>query len=112
MRSAAAAYIAAHNKEPKPSGGRWQPEAQFRGALDLLPLKGGQGPTWLSLVALSGKGQALTISSGAGRQIKVGEQIVLEVKVPRAGYLNVVTVDSQDRATVLYPNKYNTTSTR
>ena len=30
--------------------------------------------------------------------------------MPHAGYLNVVTVDSQDRATVLYPNKYNTTN--
>ena len=107
VRTAAAAYIAAHEKEPS------HPVADgnqrlIRGALDLLPLKGGQGPTWQSLVAVAAKGQPLTISSGAGRQIKVGEQIVLEVKVPRAGYLNVVTVDSQDRATVLYPNKYNT----
>lgn len=109
VRSAAAAYIAAHNKEPSHPVADGNPTL-IRGALDLVPLKGGQGPTWLSLVALSGKGQPLTISSGAGRQIKVGEQIVLEVKVPRAGYLNVVTVDSQDRATVLYPNKYNTSN--
>jgi metacaspase-1 len=110
VRAAASAYIAAHQKDdpshPMVDGN----PGLIRGALDLVPLKGGQGPTWQSLVALAGKGQPLTISSGAGRQIKVGEQIVLEVKVPRAGYLNVVTVDSQDRATVLYPNKYNTTN--
>jgi hypothetical protein len=108
VRAAAATYIAAHEKDPS------HPVADgnqrlIRGELDLLPLKGGQGPTWQSLVALAGKGQPLMIS-GAGKQIRVGEQIVFEVKVPRAGYLNVVTVDSQDRATVLYPNKFNTTN--
>jgi hypothetical protein len=30
------------------------------------------------------------------------------VNLSRPGYLNVVSVDSQDRATVLYPNKYTT----
>ncbi len=39
----------------------------IRGELDLLPLKGGQGPTWQSLVALAGKGQPLMIS-GAGNR--------------------------------------------
>ena len=48
--------------------------------------------------------------AGNGQQIRVGDQIMLEVAVPREGYLNVVTVDSQDRATVLYPNKYNTSN--
>ena len=106
VRAAAAAYIAAHEKEPS------HPVADgnqrlIRGELDLLPLKGGQGPTWQSLVALAGKSQPLTIG-GTGKQIRVGEQVVFEVQVPRAGYLNVVSVDSQDRATVLYPNKFNT----
>jgi metacaspase-1 len=108
VRAAAAAYIAAHQKDPSHPVADGNPSL-IRGALNLLPLQGGGGPTWQSLVALAAKGEPLTISS-AGRRIRVGEQIVLEVQVPRAGYLNVVTVDSQDRATVLYPNKYNTTN--
>lgn len=109
LRAAATTYIAAHLKEED----RSHPTADgndrlIHGELALLPLKGGEGPTWQSLVALAGKGQPLKIVTGGGPLLHVGDQIVLEVAVPRAGYLNVVTVDSQDRATVLYPNEYNT----
>jgi metacaspase-1 len=108
LRAAATTYIAQHLKEQD----RSHPVADgnqrlIRGELALLPLKDGQGPTWQSLVALAGKGQPLKVGSGSGSQVHVGEQIVLDVAVPRAGYLNVITVDSQDRATVLFPNKYN-----
>jgi hypothetical protein len=108
LRSAAASYIDAHLKEadrshPVTDGNR----ELVRGALVLIPLKNGQGPTWQSLVALAATGQPLQVSSASGQAIQVGEKVVLEVKVPQAGFLNVVTVDSQDRATVLYPNKYN-----
>jgi len=112
LRQAATEYIAAHLKE----GDRSHPVVDgnprlIRGELALIPLKDGQGPTWQSLVALAGKGQpSLKIAAGNGQQIRVGDQITLEVAVPREGYLNVVTVDSQDRATVLYPNKYNTSN--
>ena len=113
LRQAATVYIAGHLKEQD----RSHPVADgnqrlIRGELALLPLKDGQGPTWQSLLALAskGQGQPLKIAGGSGGQVKVGEQIVLEVAVPRDGYLNVVTVDSQDRATVLYPNKFNPTN--
>jgi metacaspase-1 len=111
LRQAATVYIAAHLKEQD----RSHPVADgnprlVRGELALLPLKDGQGPTWQSLLALAAKGQPLKVSAGGGQQIRVGEQVVLEVTVPREGYLNVVSVDSQDRATVLYPNKFNATN--
>jgi metacaspase-1 len=112
LRVAATTYIAAHLKEqdrshPVADGN----EQLIHGDLALLPLRNGQGPTWQSLVALAGKGQPLQIVAGSGiSQIHVGEQIVLQVTVPHDGYLNVVTVDSQDRATVLYPNKFNPTN--
>lgn len=111
LRTAATTYIAAHLKEED----RSHPTADgndrlIHGELALLPLKDGQGPTWQALVALAGKGQPLKIITGGGPLLHVGDQIVLEVAVPRAGYLNVVTVDSQDRATVLYPNKYNSSN--
>jgi hypothetical protein len=111
LRTAAASYIAAHLKEadrshPVTDGNR----ELVRGALVLIPLKNGQGPTWQSLVALAATGLPLQVSSQSGQTIHVGEKVVLEVKVPQDGFLNVVTVDSQDRATVLYPNKHNPTN--
>lgn len=110
LRSAATIYIAAHTDEQS----RHHPVADgnerlIRGALDLLPLRDGQGPTWQALAGLVAQGEPLTIS-GAGRNLRLGEEITLGVALPRAGYLNVVAVDSQDRATVLYPNKYATTN--
>lgn len=109
LRTAATQYIATH-LNPKDAS---HPVADgnqrlIRGELALIPLRDGQGPTWKSLLALAGNAQSLkVVAAGSGHEIHVGDQVALQVELPRAGYLNVVTVDSQDRATVLYPNKYN-----
>lgn len=107
LRTAATTFIAAHTDEQS----RHHPVADgndrlIKGELALIPLRDGQGPTWQSLAALAAQGQPLKIT-GTGHDLKVGQEIALEVAVPRPGYLNVITVDSQDRATVLYPNKFN-----
>ena len=107
LRTAATAFIATHTDEqsrhhPMTDGN----EQLIRGELALIPLRDGQGPTWQSLVALAARAQPLTL--GTGHEVRLGQEITLEVAVPRPGYLNVVTVDSQDRATVLYPNKFAT----
>lgn len=106
LRTAATTYIAAHTDEQS----RHHPVADgndqlIRGELTLIPLRDGQGPTWQALATLAGQAEPLTIA-GTAHAMKVGQEITLEVAVPRPGYLNVVAVDSQDRATVLYPNKF------
>jgi metacaspase-1 len=106
LRGVATKYIADHTDAQS----RHHPTADgndrlIKGELALIPLQGGQGPTWQSLATLVGKGDPLVVS-GEARQIHVGDEVTLDVAVPRDGYLNVVTVDSQDRATVLYPNKF------
>ncbi|MGO9803605.1 MAG: caspase family protein [Steroidobacteraceae bacterium] len=108
LRTAATTYIAAHTDEQS----RHHPQADgndqlIRGELALIPLRDGQGPTWQALAALAGQAEPLTLS-GTGHAVRLGQEITLEVAVPRPGYLNVITVDSQDRATVLYPNKFAT----
>ena len=107
LRTAATAFIATHTDEqsrhhPMTDGN----DQLIRGELALIPLRDGQGPTWQALAALAGKAEPLKLSEGTGHEVKLGQEITLEVAVPRPGYLNVVTVDSQDRATVLYPNKF------
>jgi metacaspase-1 len=106
LRTATTAYIASHTDEQS----RHHPVADgnerlIRGALDLIPLRDGQGPTWQALAALAAQGEPLALT-GTGHDLHLGEEIMLAVTLPRPGYLNVVAVDSQDRATVLYPNKY------
>lgn len=108
LRTAATAFIATHTDEqsrhhPMTDGN----EQLIRGELALIPLRDGQGPTWQALAALATKAEPLTVA-GTGHEVRLGQEITLEVAVPRPGYLNVVTVDSQDRATVLYPNKFAT----
>jgi metacaspase-1 len=106
LRGSATTFIAAHTDEQS----RHHPVADgndrlIKGALALIPLRDGQGPTWRALTALVAQATPLTLSGGGG-EIRVGQEVALEVAVPRTGYLNVVAVDSEDRATVLYPNKY------
>lgn len=103
VRTSTAAFIAVHLNDQHPvADGN---DRLIRGALDLIPLRDGQGPTWQALAALAAHGEPLTLT-GSGHQLRVGQEIVLGVTLPRAGFLNVVAVDSQDRTTVLYPNKY------
>jgi metacaspase-1 len=110
LRDAADAYIAAHTDQES----RFHPVAEgnerlIKGAIGVVPLRNGQGPTWQALVAVAAKGEPMKLSGGAAN-MRVGQEIVLDVALPRAGYLNVVAVDSEDRATVLYPNRYNPTN--
>ena len=108
LRTAAGAFIAAHTDEQS----RHHPVADgnerlIRGELDLIPLRDGQGPTWRALTGLAAQAEPLTLT-GTGSELTLGQEMALEVALPRPGYLNVIAVDSQDRATVLYPNKYAT----
>jgi metacaspase-1 len=106
LRTATAAYIEKHTDEQQ----RHHPVADgnkqlIEGQLNLIPLRNGNGPTWAALDALAKQGEAMTVKAGAS-ELKLGDEIVLSTDVPRAGYLNVVAIDSQDRATVLYPNQF------
>jgi metacaspase-1 len=109
LQVATTVFIAAHTDEqtrhhPVADGN----ERLIRGALELIPLRNGEGPTWQALAALAAQGEPLTLSGP--REVHLGEKVVLDVALPRAGYLNVVTVDSEDRAFVLYPNKAHPTN--
>lgn len=79
------------------------------GGIELVPIENGNGPLWAELQALAGKGQPLTITTSQAKY-RVGEPVEIKVDVPKDGYLNVVTVDSKDQATVLYPNQFATTN--
>jgi hypothetical protein len=106
LRAATAAFIEKNTDEqsrhhPVADGNK----ALIDGQLDLIPLRNGNGPTWAALDALAKQGQALVVKANAS-DLRLGDEIVLSADVPRSGYLNVVAIDSQDRATVLYPNEY------
>lgn len=106
LRAATATYIEKHVDEqsrhhPVADGNK----ALIDGQLDLIPLRNGNGPTWAALDALAKRGQSLVVKANAA-ELRLGDEIVLSTDVPRPGYLNVVAIDSQDRATVLYPNQY------
>jgi metacaspase-1 len=111
LRDTATAFIATHVTKKDDV---FHPVAEgndrlIKGAIDVVPLRNGQGPTWLALLAAAAKGEPMKLS-GAAPNMRVGQELALDVSLPRDGYLNVVAVDSEDRATVLYPNKYNPTN--
>lgn len=106
LRNSTTAYIEKHTDEQS----RHHPVADGNKALidaeiGLVPLRNGNGPTWVALDALAKKGEPLVIRAGAA-ELRIGDEITLTADVPRSGFLNVVAIDSQDRATVLYPNQF------
>lgn len=106
LRTATDLYIEKHTDEQS----RHHPVADgsrqlIEGPLNLIALRGGDGPTWAMLRELAKHGDALTLSASSS-DLHLGDALVLTVAVPWAGYLNVVAIDAQDRATVLYPNRF------
>jgi hypothetical protein len=106
LRTAAGLYIERHTDEqsrhhPVADGNRQLVE----GPIGLIALRGTNGPTWSMLSSLAGQGAVLKLTAPSN-DLHLGDEISLVAEVPWSGFLNVVAVDAQDRATVLYPNRY------
>jgi hypothetical protein len=71
-------------------------------------LPDGGGPIWRQLTGLADRAHRITsLRLAANRnRYQVGDELVLDIDIPHAGYLNVVNVGSQDNPTVLFPNRY------
>jgi metacaspase-1 len=79
------------------------------GTLDILPLENANGPIWRELHQLASKGNKLAATTNLA-QYRLGQEVELKIDATRGGYLNVITVDSSDSATVLFPNKFHPTN--
>ena len=84
---------------------------QLGGDLD-FPLRlntprAGGGPVWRQLAELADRSDIARLDIEANRgRFRVGDELVLTIEIPHAGYLNVVNVGSHDSATVLFPNRH------
>lgn len=75
--------------------------------LRLTTPRAGGGPVWRQLADLAGRDDITRLVIKANRRhYRVGDELVLSIAIPHAGYLNVVNVGSRDNATVLFPNKH------
>ncbi len=63
------------------------------------------GPVWRELQALVDSAVRLELQSNA-THFKMGQELVLKLDILHPGYLNIITVDRADMATVLYPNRW------
>jgi hypothetical protein len=66
----------------------------------------GHGPVRRQLESLASVGGG-TLLTASRRDYRYDDDIRLTVNVPQAGYLNVIAVDSNDRAYLLFPNRFN-----
>ena len=80
-------------------------EALASKAIRLVGASLEDGPVRERLRRLAEKHPALPLSANRS-SFRVGDKLVLTVDAPRDGYLNVVSVDANDEATVLFPNQW------
>lgn len=80
-------------------------EALAARPLRLATLGSGHGPLWNQALDIVRQSGPLSIKPGKSAYV-IGEALTLTVDVPRAGYLNVVSIDARDGATVLFPNRH------
>ncbi len=74
-------------------------------ALQLKPAKAKQGNNWQRLLALSHNMAPLTVLINQG-QYQLGDALEVSILNNQAAYLNVINIDANDQATVLYPNQF------
>jgi hypothetical protein len=107
LRDSAAGYIRDHVDEsqlhtPQVTGS----EKLANGALRIIPLTEGNGPNRQKLIAMVEE-QGNTFELSANKELfSIDDPVELTMNIPIGGYLNLITVDSQDTATVLFPNSY------
>ena len=107
LRDEAAEYIREHVDEsrvhnPQVNGS----ERLAGGALEIITLADGNGPNRSRVIEyVESVNRPLGIRASKTTYV-LDEAVELTIDIPVAGYLNVVTVDSKDNATVLFPNRY------
>ena len=109
LRDSAAAYIRDRVDEsrlhnPQVTGS----ERLANGALTIIPMAEGNGPNRKKLIALVEEQENLFELSANKNAFAIDDPVELTMDIPMDGYLNLITVDSQDTATVLFPNRYHT----
>jgi hypothetical protein len=108
LRDAAAEYIrehvdAARVHHPQVTGS----EALAAGKLQILPVSADSGPNRKRLMELAAEpNKQLNLQTSKSTYV-LDEPVEFTLEIPMDGYLNLVTVDSLDNATVLYPNEFN-----
>lgn len=67
---------------------------------------GEQGVTWSKLLQAVDKAKPISVKANR-ISVRLGEQVSFNIAIPQSGYLNVISVDAYDQATVLFPNRFN-----
>lgn len=111
LRDRAAEYIRGHVDEsrlhtPQVTGN----PRLATGALEIIPGASAARPNRERLIGMvTDQGNEFTLRASKTTYV-LGDPVELSLEVPIDGYLNVVTVDAEDNATVLFPNRYNETN--
>jgi hypothetical protein len=76
------------------------------GSFQIIPLTGGNGPNRKKLLEMVAEAKADLVLKATRSTYIVGDPVELLLEVPPGGgYLNIVTVDAEDTATVIFPNQ-------
>lgn len=80
------------------------------GTLNIVPVNVSNGPNRKKLMDMvTAQGKRLDLAASSARYA-IDEPVKLTLNLPTEGYLNIVSVDAKDNATVLYPNRYDETN--
>jgi hypothetical protein len=74
--------------------------------IKVISLNASNGPNRKRLLDLVAQQPQHIDMTASNTQYAVNDPVKLTLKIPADGFLNVVSVDSKDNATVLFPNRY------
>ena len=108
LRDYAGQYIKEHVDEvrvhnPQVNGN----EDLAAGALQVVPVTAENGPNRKRLLQLVAEQKNRFELTSSKTIYVIDDPVEISMEIPIDGYLNLVTVDAQDNATVLFPNEFN-----
>lgn len=80
-------------------------ETLRKSRIELVKLDSGYGPVWQELVRLTGQATGLVPIRINKSCYEIGDALVMNFSIQKAGYLNIISVGADDEPTVLFPNK-------
>lgn len=108
LKNAAADFI---DREVQSASSKFHPrisgnDRRFNTPIRLTPMAAGNGVVRRKIESILDRATEQMSIKVNRKCYELGTELLMEFKIPKAGYLNIVSVGADDNATVIFPNKY------
>lgn len=110
LKDAASNFI---DREIQDTSSKFHPQIsgndrRFNTPIQLTSMADGNGVVRTKIESILERATGEMAIKANRRCYELGTELIMEFKIPKTGYLNIISVGADDKATVIFPNKYHT----